>query len=335
MKVLVTGGAGYIGSVMARALTDAGHETLVLDDLSKGHRQAVAGLGLVVLDLRDRERVAEACRRFRPDGCMHFAAMSLVGESMEKPLEYFQCNVGGTLNLLGGLIGSGCRWIVFSSSAATYGQPESVPITEGAPQVPVNPYGQAKLMVERVLGELDRVGDLRYASLRYFNAAGADSEHDLGEDHDPETHIIPNVISAALGLVPSVSIFGTDYPTPDGTCLRDYIHVSDLARAHLLALEHLASGGPSGLFNLGNGSGFSVLDVIETVRQVSGREFEVVEAPRRPGDPPILVASSDRIRKELGWDPAFKGLREIVESAWAWHSAHPGGYGVRNSRFKT
>lgn len=326
MRVLVTGGAGYIGSVMCRVLADEGHEVMVLDRLSEGHRRAVEGLGMVVLDLRDRARVIEACRRFRPEGCMHFASLALVGDSMERPLEYFENNVGGAMNLFAGLVASGCGWVVFSSSAAVYGQPEEVPITENAPASPVNPYGKSKLYVERILEELDRNGELRYASLRYFNAAGADLEHDLGEDHRPETHIIPNVVFAALGRSPGVSVFGTDYPTPDGTCVRDYVHVLDLARAHLLALEHLSSGGPGGAYNLGNGNGFSVKEVIETVREVSGRRFEVKEAPRRAGDPPFLVASSERVRRELGWEPRFGDLRSIAASAWEWHLRHPEGY---------
>jgi UDP-glucose-4-epimerase GalE len=216
--------------------------------------------------------------------------------------------------------------MVFSSSAAIFGEPKSVPIVEAAEQAPLNPYGHSKVMIELVLAELDRVGDMRHVSLRYFNAAGADTEHNVGEDHKPETHLIPNVIAAALGTKPGVSVFGTDYPTVDGTCIRDYIHVVDLARAHLLALEHLSSGGPSERFNLGNGIGFSVRQVIDMVEQVSDRRFEVEDAPRREGDPPSLVASSKRIRSELGWEPAFEELRDIVKSAWTWHSANPDGY---------
>ena len=326
MRVLVTGGAGYIGSTVSKLLSDSGHEVLVLDDLSTGHRKAVAGLGLLVLDLLDRERVSEACRRFRPEGCMHFAAKSLVGESMDKPLEYFENNLGGAINLFRALVSCGCRNLVFSSSAAIFDEPESVPILEEARQAPLSPCGQVEVMVEQLLGELDRTGEMRHVSLRCFNAAGADTEHNLGEDHRPETHLIPNVIAAALGARPGVSIFGTDYPTGDGTCVRDYIHVVDLARAHTLALEHLSSGGPSQRFNLGNGIGFSVKQVVDMVRQVSGRQFKVENAPRRPGDAPALVASSERIRAELGWEPAFKDLGDIVESAWTWHSANPDGY---------
>jgi UDP-glucose 4-epimerase len=327
LRILVAGGAGYIGSIVSWLLSDSGHEVLVLDDLSTGHRKAVAGLGMLVLDLLDRDRVAEACRRFKPEGCMHFAAKSLVGESVEKPLEYFENNLGGAINLFRALVSSGCKNVVFSSSAAIFGEPESVPIPEAAPQAPLSPYGQTKVMVEQVLSELDRIGVMHHVSLRYFNAAGADEEHDLGEDHKPETHLIPNAIAAALGSKKQVSIYGTDYPTADGTCVRDYIHVVDLARAHLLAFEHLTSGGPSRRFNLGNGIGFSVKQVVDMVEQVSGRPFEVENTPRRPGDPPSLVASSERIRAELGWEPAFKDLRDIVQSAWTWHSANPWGYG--------
>jgi UDP-glucose 4-epimerase len=326
VRVLVTGGAGYIGSIVSWLLSDSGHEVLILDDLSTGHRKAVAGLGLVVLNLLDHGRVAEACLRFRPEGCMHFAAKSLVGDSMEKPLEYFQNNLSGSINLFRALVESGCSNIVFSSSAAIFGEPKSVPIVEAAEQAPLNPYGHSKVMIERVLAELDRVGDMRHVSLRYFNAAGADTEHNVGEDHKPETHLIPNVIAAALGTKPGVSVFGTDYPTVDGTCIRDYIHVVDLARAHLLALEHLSSGDPSERFNLGNGIGFSVKQVVDMVEQVSDRRFEVEDAPRREGDPPSLVASSKRIRSQLGWEPAFEELRDIVKSAWTWHSANPDGY---------
>ena len=281
---------------------------------------------MVVLDLLDQGRVAEACRRFRPEGCMHFAAKSLVGDSMERPLEYFQNNLSGSISLFRALVESGCGNMVFSSSAAIFGEPKSVPIVEAAEQAPLNPYGHSKVMIERVLSELDRVGDMRHVSLRYFNAAGADTEHNVGEDHKPETHLIPNVIAAVLGTKPGVSVFGNDYPTVDGTCIRDYIHVVDLARAHLLALEHLSSGGPSERFNLGNGIGFSVRQVIDMVEQVYDRRFEVEDAPRREGDPPSLVASSKRIRSELGWEPAFEELRDIVKSAWTWHRANPGGY---------
>jgi len=327
MRTLVTGGAGYIGSVMVPMLIDGGHTVLVLDDLSSGHREAAKGTDLQVIDLKDPASVRDACRQFKPDTCLHFAAHSLVGESMLDPLKYFRTNVGGGLNLLGAMVEVGCRLLVFSSTAATYGVPASVPIVEDAPTEPINPYGLSKLMFETVLAELSRIKAVKYTSLRYFNAAGADLENGLGEDHNPETHLIPRVIAAALGEEPEATVYGTDYPTPDGTCVRDYIHIIDLCRAHMLALKHLEGGGESGIFNLGNGNGFSVREVIESVKRVSGADFEVVESGRRAGDPPSLVASSDRIKEELGWEPEFKGLDAIVETAWKWHREHPDGYG--------
>ncbi|MBU4240920.1 MAG: UDP-glucose 4-epimerase GalE [Actinobacteria bacterium] len=326
MRVLVTGGAGYIGSVMVRMLTDEGHDVLVLDDLSKGHRQAVHGVDIAVVDLEDLPAVTESCRAFKPEACLHFAARSLVAESVADPLAYFRTNVGGGLNLVSALSEAGCGLLVFSSTAATYGIPEGSPITEDSRTAPINPYGLSKLLFEQILDQLSLAGSLRYVSLRYFNAAGADVRHDLGEDHDPETHLIPRVIAAALGTEPRVVIYGNDYPTPDGTCIRDYIHVLDLARAHLLALEYLSSGGTSAVFNLGNGKGFSVREVIDVVRRASGRDFEVVDAERREGDPPVLVASSERIMSRLGWKPEFADLEGIVETAWQWHSRHPDGY---------
>jgi UDP-glucose 4-epimerase len=326
MRTLVTGGAGYIGSVMVPMLIDGGHSVLVVDDLSSGHREAVGGADLRVIDLEDPASVGDALWQFKPDVCLHFAAHSLVGESMLDPLKYFRTNVGGGLNLLRAMAEVGCYLLVFSSTAATYGVPAGVPIVEDAPTKPVNPYGSSKLTFERMLAELSRINAIRYASLRYFNAAGADLENGLGEDHNPETHLIPRVIAAALGREPEATVYGNDYPTPDGTCIRDYIHVLDLCRAHMLALKHLEGGGESRIYNLGNGNGFSVREVIESVRRISGAEFEVVESGRRAGDPPSLVASSDRIREELGWEPAIKGLDEIVETAWEWHREHPDGY---------
>jgi UDP-glucose 4-epimerase len=324
MRVLVTGGAGYIGSVAAHMMAGAGNQILVIDNLSKGHRRAVGDLDLEVLDIEDAAALRESCLRFKPEACLHFAARSLVGESRLEPESYFRTNVEGTANLLGALAAAGCRRLVFSSTAAVYGEPARIPILETDPRDPINPYGSTKLAVEKMLEEMSEAGDLRYASLRYFNAAGADVDAGLGEDHDPETHLIPRVIEAALGREPQAVIFGTDYPTPDGTCIRDYIHVKDLARAHVLALEHIDEEG--GAFNLGNGQGFSVRQVIDAVKKVSGREFEVVERPRREGDPGILTASSERIASVLGWKAEHPGLENIIGSAWSWHSEHPQGY---------
>ena len=326
MRTLVTGGAGYIGSVMVSMLADGGHDVLVLDNLSRGHREAVKKAEISEVDLEDQPAVQKICQRFQPDACLHFAAHSLVEESVAKPLMYFKTNLSGSLNLLKALLESNCGLLVFSSTAAVYGIPGSIPIVEDSRTVPINPYGLSKLMFEEALGEVARAGGIRFVSLRYFNAAGADPENGLGEDHDPETHLVPRVIAAALGKEPGATIYGTDYPTPDGTCIRDYIHVIDLCSAHMLALEHLQVGSESGIYNLGNGNGFSVREVIESVNRVSGTDFEVIEAGRREGDPPSLVASSESIREKLCWDPEFKTLDSIVETAWEWHREHPDGY---------
>lgn len=326
MRILVTGGAGYIGSVTAVLIASRGHDVLAVDNLSKGHRDAARDIPLEVLDIEDGVALGACCSRFLPEACVHFAARSLVGESMDKPLDYFRTNLGGSIALASSLQECGCDKVVLSSTAAVYGSPSRTPIAEDDPADPINPYGLSKLMTERMLRELDRAGQMRYVSLRYFNAAGADLDGGLGEDHDPETHLIPRVIASALGNEPRTAIYGTDYDTPDGTCIRDYIHVSDLAQAHVLALDHLAGGGESRVFNMGNGEGFSVREVIDAVRKVSGREFEVVEEARRAGDPAVLVASSESIRGALGWEPRFADLDRIVETAWLWHSSHPHGY---------
>jgi UDP-glucose 4-epimerase len=323
MKLLVTGGAGYIGSIVAQRLLEAGHEVVVLDNLSRGHRRAVPeGARLVEADLLDPPAVTEALAGGF-DGALHFAALSLVGESVARPELYYRNNVVGTLNLLDALRAADVRRLVFSSTAATYGEPETVPIEETAPTRPVNPYGASKLAVDQMIGDECRAHGLGAVSLRYFNVAGASGC--LGEDHHPETHLIPNVLRAAQGLQAEVQLFGTDYPTPDGTAVRDYIHIEDLATAHLLALDG-ARPGEHRIFNLGNGNGFSVREVIEAAREVTGLEIPVREAPRRPGDPPILVAASGRIRAELGWQPRKPALADMVGDAWAFAQAHPHGY---------
>ncbi len=323
MKLLVTGGAGYVGSVVASQLVEAGHETVVLDNLSKGHEAAVpAGARLVRGDLLD-EGFVRAMLAEEFDGVLHFAALSLVGESVEEPERYYRNNVCGTLNLLEAMGGAGVPRLVFSSTAAVYGEPEEVPIPETATTAPTNPYGASKLAVDGMIGAVARVRGLAATSLRYFNVAGAAGR--CGEDHHPETHLIPLVLQAAAGTQDSVRLFGTDYPTRDGTAVRDYIHVEDLGRAHLMALE-AAAPGEHRIYNLGNGAGFSVLEVVEAARRVTGRRIEAVEAPRRAGDPPALVASSDRIRKELGWKPEKPELEAMISDAWTWMQAHPNGY---------
>ena len=323
MKLLVTGGAGYVGSVVAAQLVEAGHETVVLDDLSKGHEDAVPeGARLARGSLLDETFVRETLAGGF-DGVLHFAALSLVAESVEEPERYYRNNMGGTLNLLGAMGEAGVGRLVFSSTAAVYGEPKEVPIPETAQATPTNPYGNSKLAVDRLIGDVARARGFAATSLRYFNVAGA-SGH-FGEDHEPETHLIPIVLQAAAGTRESVKVFGTDYPTRDGTAVRDYIHVEDLGRAHLLALE-ASEPGEHRVYNLGNGSGFSVLQVIEAARSVTGTEIRAEEAPRRAGDPPELVASSDAIRADLGWRPEKPGLEAMISDAWAWMREHPGGY---------
>jgi UDP-glucose 4-epimerase len=322
VKVLVTGGAGYIGSVVASQLVEAGHDTVVLDDFSRGHAGAVPeGARLIRGDLLDAGLVGETLAEGF-DGVLHFAALSLVGESVREPELYYRNNVCGTLNLLEAMRESGAETLVFSSTAAVYGEPEDVPIRETAPALPANPYGSSKLAVDRLIGAVAVASGLAATSLRYFNVAGA-SGH-FGEDHHPETHLIPLVLEAAAEGS-SVKIFGTDYPTRDGTAVRDYIHVEDLGRAHLLALE-TAEPGEHRVYNLGNGAGFSVREVVEAARSVTGKNIEAVEAPRREGDPPALVAASDRIRSDLGWEPEKPGLEAMISDAWTWMQDHPHGY---------
>lgn len=326
MRVLVTGGAGYIGSHVVKALLTAGHEVVVVDNLRLGHREAVPGVPLIQADLLDRPALDWLLATYPVEAALHFAALSQVGESQREPGRYAVNNVGGTATLLDALVAAGCRQFVFSSTAAVYGAPETQPITEEAPLEPTNTYGETKLFSERLLRRFEAAHGLRSVSLRYFNAAGADPGGELGEDHDPETHLIPLVLKAALGQREAVEIFGTDYPTPDGTCVRDYVHVTDLAEAHLLALGALAGGAATTSYNLGNGAGFSVREVLAVAERVTGRTLPVREGPRRPGDPPQLVASSARAEAELGWRPRFAALETIIGTAWEWHRRHPRGY---------
>ncbi|HLJ96173.1 MAG TPA: UDP-glucose 4-epimerase GalE [Gemmataceae bacterium] len=326
MRILVTGGAGYIGSHTVLLLLSRGHDVYVYDNLSMGHRQAVPADRLIEGDLGDRARLDHAILENRIEAVMHFAAFAFVGESVRQPAKYYLNNLVHTLGLMEVMRRQGVWRFVFSSTCATYGVPERVPITEDLPQHPINPYGNAKLAVEWALADYARAYSWGFAALRYFNAAGASTHADIGEDHDPETHLIPLVLQAALGQRPHIEIFGTDYDTPDGTCIRDYIHVEDLAEAHRLALEHLEPG--KGLhYNVGIGHGYSVREVIRTAEEVTGRAVPVREGPRRPGDPPILVASALKIQEELGWQPRYTELRPILETAWHWHRKHPKGYG--------
>jgi len=321
MNILVTGGAGYIGSVTTEILLDGGHRVTVFDNLERGHRAAVdPRASLIEGDLRRREEIEAAMAAVRPDAVMHFAAFALVPESMAQPELYWRNNVTGALNLAEAMQTQDVRRIVFSSTCATYGQPEQVPITEDEKQTPANPYGESKLMFERALNWYRQIHGFKATYLRYFNACGATVR--CGEDHDPETHLIPIVLQTALGQRASVTICGDDYDTPDGTCIRDYIHIVDLAEAHVLALTS-ETDGP---FNLGNGTGYSVRDVIETARRVTGHPIPATTGPRRPGDPPRLVAAAERARTILGWQPRFPDLESIIDSAWQWHQAHPDGY---------
>lgn len=324
--ILVIGGAGYIGSHMCHQLREAGEPFLVFDNLSSGHEAALQGATLVQGDLRNREDLDRVFRSNEIELVMHFAAHISVGESVREPAKYFDNNLAGVLTLLDAMRAHDVSRFVFSSTAAIFGEPQYVPIDEDHPKAPTSPYGLSKLMVEQVLADYDRAYGLKSVCLRYFNAAGADPESRIGEDHSPEEHLIPVAIQAALGLRPPLKVFGTDYDTPDGTCVRDYIHVLDLATAHQLAVLRLRSGKDSRAYNLGNGQGFSVRQVIETVEKVTGRSVPREDAPRRPGDPAKLVASSERIRQELGWHPEYQDLEKIVQTAWDWHRQHPGGF---------
>lgn len=322
MKIFVTGGAGYIGSICVEEMLNRGHEVAVLDNLSEGHRLALDPRATFYeADLADRVAVSRAVGEFAPDAAMHFAANALVGESMTDPSKYFRNNVANGVNLLDALVGHGVKRLVFSSTCATFGVPARMPIDEGLPQQPINPYGESKLMFEKILRWYGEIHGLCFTALRYFNAAGASEK--FGEDHRIETHIIPNVLKVAMGKKEAVEIYGTDYDTPDGTCIRDYIHILDLADAHIRALDRTQSG----FFNLGTGGGTSVREIVDCCRRVTGRDIAVLEKPRRPGDPPRLIAGSDKIRAELGWEPKFQDIEAIVGSAWAWHLKHPDGYG--------
>jgi UDP-glucose-4-epimerase GalE len=317
--ILVTGGAGYVGSHACKALAAAGHTPVVYDNLGRGHREFARWGPLEVGDVGDGARLDAVFARHRIDAAMHFAALAYVGESVSEPALYYRNNVGGTLELLEAMRRAGVRRLVFSSTCATYGVPERMPITEDMPQQPINPYGMSKLVVERVLRDYDAAYGLRSVSLRYFNAAGCDPDGEVGEDHDPETHLIPRVLMAADGALPHVEIFGTDYPTPDGTCQRDYVHVSDLAAGHLQALDYLGRGGATTAANLGTGRAFSVREVIAAAERVTGRRVPVRAAARRAGDPPVLVADATRARGVLGFAPGFTEIGPIVETAWRWH----------------
>ena len=326
MAILVCGGAGYIGSHMVAELIENGEDVIILDNFQKGHRDAVIGKKVYEGDLRDRKILDKVFNENNINAVIDFAADSLVGESVVEPLKYFNNNVGGTISLLEAMKDHGVKHIVFSSTAATYGEPENIPIIETDKTFPTNPYGESKLTVEKILKWCDKAYGIKYTVLRYFNAAGAHISGAIGEDHRPESHLIPIILQVALKQRDKIMIFGDDYKTEDGTCIRDYIHVSDLAKAHLLSLKRLENGGESAIFNLGNGKGFSVKQVIEVARQVTGEEIKTEIVSRRAGDPAILIASSEKAVKELGWKPKYDSLQTIIETAWKWHQNHPTGY---------
>ena len=326
MKILVCGGAGYIGSHMVAELLENNIEVVVLDNFEKGHKNALLGGKLYEGDLRDKKILDKIFTENKIDAVIDFAAYSLVGESMTEPLKYFNNNVYGTISLLESMKEHNVKYIVFSSTAATYGEPKKVPIEESSETCPTNAYGESKLLVEKILKWCDHAYGIKYTALRYFNAAGAHVNGQIGEDHSPETHLIPIILDVALGNREKIMMFGDDYNTKDGTCVRDYIHVTDLARAHLLALKRLMNGGESTAYNLGNGTGFTVKEVVEVARKVTGHPIPAEVAPRRAGDPATLIASSDRAVNELGWKPEFNSLETIISTAWKWHQAHPHGY---------
>lgn len=331
MNILVTGGAGYIGSHTVQALLAEGHKVVVYDDLMKGHVDALPENNdkakFFLGDIADREFVTSVIKEEKIDAVVHFAAASLVGESQTHPALYYNNNVAGTLALVDVLIATGVKKLVFSSTAAVYGEPDITPITEAAALHPTNVYGRTKLMIEQLLADYSAAYGLNYVALRYFNAAGAIASGLIGEDHEPETHLIPLILQTALGQRPAIAIYGTDYPTSDGTCIRDYVHVCDLADAHVLALKHLLAGGTSRVYNLGSEQGYSVREIIATAKQVTGIDFPVQEQARRSGDPAVLIASSKKIRNELQWQPKQSTITSIISSAWEWHQSYPDGYG--------
>ena len=321
MAILVCGGAGYIGSHINMLLAQNGFQTVVFDNLVYGHREAVKWGDFIQGDLNSSESLESVFRQYPIDAVFHFAAYAYVGESVREPEKYYQNNVSNTLNLLRVMRKYGCNHIIFSSTCATYGEPEKTPITEEQPQKPINPYGASKLMVERIFKDYSAAYGLKFVVFRYFNAAGADPDGEIGESHNPETHLIPLILDAASGKRPDIQVFRTDYPTPDGSCIRDYVHVADLADAHLRALRYLENGGESDFFNLGNASGTSVLEAIEAVRRVTGRDFKVTLAGRRPGDPAKLTGSAEKARRVLGWNPVYSDIDTIVRHAWNWHES--------------
>lgn len=326
MNVLVTGGAGYIGSHTVRLLEQTGNQVVVYDNLVKGHRNAVGKNTFVEGDIFNSQLLSDTIKRYSIDSVIHFAAYSLVGESMEKPREYYRNNVLGTLNLLDIMLDNGVDKLVFSSTAAVYGEPERSPITEDLPKEPTNVYGRTKLIMENAMADYSQAYGLKYIALRYFNACGADQNGDIGEDHHPETHLLPLILQACLGKTTGIKIFGDDYPTKDGTCIRDYIHVTDLAQAHVLALKALYNGHESEVYNLGNGNGFTVKEIIEAAETVTGVTIPKEITPRRVGDPAVLVASSEKIRMDLGWQPEYTDIKKVIETAWRWHQANPNGF---------
>jgi len=326
VNILVTGGAGYIGSHVVKEILKKGYKPFVLDNFSKGHKEAITGGEIINGDLRNKEFIDNIFQDYKFDSVIHLAADSLVGESVERPDKYYHNNLIGSLNLLEAMKKSNINKLVFSSTAAVYGDVQEIPIRENSPTEPKNPYGRSKLFFEEILSDYDQSFNFKYISLRYFNASGADPDGNIGEDHDPETHLIPIVLETALGKRDKLEIYGTDYDTRDGTCIRDYIHVNDLARAHLLAVEALAEGSDSNIYNLGSGTGYSVKEVIETARKVTDKNIIAEPSKRRPGDPPVLIASSAKIKEDLDWQPKYDDLDTIISTAWNWHNNNPDGF---------